>query len=218
MAEPLVTTNVDEITGLMGRLFADQVPFATSVALNETAKDFQKVQREHQYKIFEVRRKTWLDRAVKIKPFATKRSLEAVVKIDPAGDDRADIITKFEDQRRKRPLSGSRLAIPDEARRAKSGVVRRSQMPSAFDFQPHGGDVAIGLQRTISIQRPGGRGVILQRVGRGRSSRLRRLYVYVADVPIEPGLNFERNAQFVWSTKFDGHFASAFDHAVRTAR
>ncbi|MEQ9569057.1 MAG: hypothetical protein RLN75_02615 [Longimicrobiales bacterium] len=78
--------------------------------------------------------------------------------------------------------------------------------------------MAIGDKRTVSIFEPGGRGVILQRVGRGKSSRLKRLYLFVPDVPIEPELDFEDNARRVVRDEFDGHFAEAFDRAVRTAR
>lgn len=94
----------------------------------------------------------------------------------------------------------------------------QARRPAAFNFEPHGGDVAIGDKRTISIQSPGGRGVILRRVGRGRNSRLRRLYFFVPDVPIEPELDFEANARRVVDDRFEGHFEFAFDRAVRTAR
>ena len=64
---------------------AKQVPFATSVAINQTAKDFQKVQLAHMESAFIIRRQTFARRAVKIKPFSTKRQLKATVSIDPPG-------------------------------------------------------------------------------------------------------------------------------------
>lgn len=207
-------------------LFADQLPFATMRAINETAKQFQEEQRRGMQQRFTVRRPQFVLRAVKISPFATKQRLEARIAIDPPGGQaRADILTKFEEGGTKTPRTGARIAIPDQARRTKAGVVSRTQRPSAFDFQPHGtfvfsrsARVMVGKRRTVLIRQPGGRGVILQRVGRGRASELRALYVFRPHVPIDQLLEFEETAFRVVRERWSENFEAAFARAIATAK
>lgn len=220
-----VDTNAADVAGLLRRIFHDQVPFATSSAINTTAKQFQKAQRAHQRRVFEVRRPTFMDRAVKIRPFASKRKLEAVVSIDPPGGAaRSDIITKFEQDRRKAPRSGSRLAIPThDVPKTAAGIVRKPFRPASLELKEigrtrSGGKLSRGKKRTFAVREPGGRGFIAQRIGRRGSGKTRLLFVFEPEVPIRPELHFHRNAQRTVSTRFPSNFATAFDKAVRGAR
>lgn len=198
-------------------LFADQIPYATATAINSTAVEGQKDQRRHQRRVFDVRRPTWVDRAVKIKPFANKRRLYADIAIDAPGG-RSDILAKFEEGGRKRPR-GESIAIPQEARRTKAGVVSRSQRPRAFKFRASKkGGALIGEKRTMLIRDQSGRGVIVQRVGRGRHVTKRVLYALEPVVPIKPVLGLQRNIFAAVRRSFGYHFRGAFERAVRTAR
>jgi hypothetical protein len=206
---------------LLGAL-AGQLPFATSKAINETAKDFQKVQRRHMLEAFVVRRRTFVERSVKIKPFANKRRLEATVSIDPPGGKaRADILAKFERTGRKRPRSGKHVAVPIAVRRGKTGVISRRQRPKAFGFRTHRtrtGRLQLKGQRRTFILRGSHTPGIYQRVGRGRGSRIRLLYTFKRSVPIDARLRFIENARRTINKRFVPNFRAALQHAIRTAR
>ena len=193
---------------------AKQTSFALSVAINDTLKDAQKVQRAHQRRVFTVRRPQFVDRSVKIKRFATKRTLTGTMSIDPpGGQKRADIITKFERGGQKRPRDGRHLAIPIDAKRTKAGVVSRRNRPKGFNFKRVGRSIR-GDRRTFIIPGVG----IFQRVGRRKNSRIRLLYAFKTQVPIDRRLDFIQNAERVVRQMFDRNFDRAFDRAMATAR
>ena len=193
---------------------AKQTPFALSVAINDTLKDAQKVQRAHQRRVFTVRRPQWIDRSVKIKPFATKRTLTGTMAIDPPGGKRtSDILAKFESGGRKQVREGRHLAIPIEARRTKAGIVSRRNRPKGFRFKRVGRSIR-GERRTFIIAGVG----IFQRVGRRKNSRIRMLYRFKTSVPIDRRLDFIANAERVVQQMFDRNFDRAFDRAVATAK
>src|SRR5690606_28752997 len=68
-----------------------QIPFATARALNRTALEFQAEQRAHQLRAFNVRRKQWVERNVKMRrsDFARQDTLVATVRIEAPGSDRS---------------------------------------------------------------------------------------------------------------------------------
>src|SRR5690606_37419170 len=82
-----------------------QIPFATAQAINRTALDFQQEERSHLLKAFEVRRKQWVERNVKIGrgDFARKDKLKATVRMEAPGTGRSDILAKFEEGGEKVP-------------------------------------------------------------------------------------------------------------------
>lgn len=216
-----VSTNAAEVSGFLMELFADQIPFATARAINRTAIAFQAEERDRLTDRFTIRR-PWVLQGVKINrgDFATKTKPEAIVRIDPG----RDFLIKFEEGGTKRPRSGTRLAVPDEARRTKTGVVTRAQRPRAFGFVEHGRGVKAvvyrGQKRTFMVLRHSGRGEIYQRYGRrGRGSGfVRRLFVFTPSVEVDARLEFEDTARRVVQTRFEDHFGEEFDRAVRTAR
>ena len=188
-----------------------QARFAMSKAINETAKDFQKSQVRRQEKTFTVRKAGFVSRSVKIKPFATKQRLEAVVSIDPPGGQRTtDILSKFEQTSVKKPRDGRHLAVPVEARRTKRGVITKGQRPKAFQFKEVGQAVK-GLKRTFIVPGVG----IFQRTSK---RRIRLLFAFVERVRIPGVLRFQENARKVVKRRFKKHFAKAYEFALRTAR
>lgn len=227
-------------------LYADQLPFATSVALNDVAKLAQTAQRRRIHDVFTIRRRDFADRAVKIQPFATKRRLEVTLKIEPPGGaQRADIFSKFEEGGRKTSrLPGGRVAIPEDVRRGKTGVVGRSQRPRALGLQLHGrgpkATVFTGKNRTFMIKPHAGGGGIFKRTGRastvvqgrerytgrfsGRMSggyargNVKMLYSFARHAKIDDRLGFEETihgtVQRMWPTTF----GRAWEQAVRTAK
>ncbi len=192
----------------------NQLPYAMALAINDTLKDAQQTQRLYQRRVFTVRRPKWVDRAVKIKPFATKRTLEGRMSVDPPGGQRrADILTKFETGGRKQSRRGRHVAIPIEARRTKAGIVQRGQRPKALGLVRRGRG-ARGKRRTFLVPHVG----IFQRVGRGRRSRVRLLYLFEHSVPIPASLRFVENAKDTVHEKFGPNFSRGMDRAMRTAR
>lgn len=189
-------------------VFAEQMPFATAKALNDTAKDFQKAQRSRLDRIFTLRQKLFAERAIKIKPFASKDSLEARISVDAPGG-KSDVFAKFETDTVKDPLDGS-VAVPTEhVPRTASGIVRKNWRPKRV------------LDRTF--QEPFR--AFLAKRGNGRRAiwfdegdRIVPLYWLVDRVPIEPDLKFVETANKTVDERFQANFTRAFDLATRTAR
>ena len=216
-------------------IYRDQLPFVTARTINAVALSFQKAQREHQHRIFDVRNRTFIDRSVKIKPFAKKTSLFARVSIDPpGGQERADILTKFESGGTKRPRDGRSLAVPADAQRLKRGRVRKADRPKELGFRLHGkgpeAEVFRGKKRTFLIRRPDGTGGIYRRTGSStamvsslatrnvRDSNIQTLFRFTPTARIDSNLNFVSIAQRVVAAELGEAFNREFDRAVRTAR
>ena len=237
-----VDTNAAEVVRSLRFLFRDQVPFATSLAINHTAKGIQAVQRDGMRRRFTIRR-PYVLQGVKVSKFSTKRDLEAIVEIDPS----RGFLFKFEEGGTTRPR-GTRFAVPDEVRRGKTGVVSRVMRPRQLKFKFHGSgpkaEVYKGEKRTFMIRKRDGSGAIFQRFGRriGRTAGRRKLlaglsptarqdvirrasienarmlFSFTPKAQIEPSLEFEVTAQTVFEQSFESNFEASFDRAVRTAR
>lgn len=211
-----VSTNAEPVGRAIRTLFRDQEPYARSVALNKTALAAQAAQRAHMETIFTIRNRLFVSRAVKLKPRATKRSLTAVLRLEPPGGvDRADILTKFETDRTKRARRGPTLAVPLPAvRRSSSGRTSKR-------------DTLIGRQWTrvnartevaddlVRVMVTGTTGVIYRRK---RSGATVPLYVLVPSVPIEPELRFVLNIRAAAARAFPEQYRKAWTMALRTAR
>ena len=205
---------------LWQRFGRDQIPFATSLMVNRLGLTFQREERTHLKTIFEVRRKAFVERAVKKKPKATKRRPITIVSIDPpGGQDRADILTKFEEDTKKTPFRGRTLAVPGPGlKRGKTGVITKAQRIGAFKFRNITPRVAVGEKRTFLIRTGPTRGYIFQRKGRGSGARVVLLYALVPQVPIRPDLDFLDTASKVVRRDAAKEFEKALTHAIATAR
>lgn len=184
-----------------------QVPFALSKAVNATALDVQTSVRARQRKIFTLRRPDWADRSVKMVKFAKKIDPSATIGIHPpGGDQRADIITKFEADTQKISRTGGRVAIPVGAKSA--GVIRGRNRPRAMIEAAR----AFVLQsRNPAVQ------LIVRRAARGKRA-LETLYLLVKRVRISPVLRFHLTAAQRIDERFQTHMLTAFDDAMRTAK
>lgn len=231
-----IETNARAVALAMGR-FADQMPYATSVAINNTALDFQARQRAYQQTKFNIKQRLWFERAVKITHFAKKQEPWTDIKIDPpwrAPDGRSDVIAQHEEGGIVRPQRGhTRFAIPAEVGRLKSGSISRAKRPKAFEFHRVSkrgvNEVYAGKNRTFMIKKPGGTGGIYQRTGRKtrRASNiasrrvhdmnLRTLYRFTPMAKLDARLDFRENAHGVVQARFDEYFSAAFDRAIASA-
>lgn len=235
MIDIQVDTNATEVARWLQAFHSRQLPFATSLAINRTAKEAQRAVRNRMENEFTLRRARWFKAAVKIKPFSTKRSLAAQILIDPpGGQSRADIITRHEERGRRHPLEGQSLAVPIEARPSERRQVPKKLRIRNLEFRLLGRSgqwtVYQGEQRTFMIRRADGSGYVFQRrgrrrrrrasagSGRGRWENVRMLYALKPSTPIEPRLGFVDTITRIVNQRFPKHFEEAFERAVRTAR
>jgi len=197
-----------------------QFDYAVARALNLTATDFQAAERQRIEARFTLRRRDFVLRTVKIERagFARRGKLYVDVGIDP----KRDILAKFEPGGLKRARGGGALAVPQEVRRSQTEVIPRGRRPRAFHFRVHrtkrGAVQLKGEKRTFILEQGFLRGGIFQRVGRGRRSTVRLLYLFTRAVPIEPDLRFVETARKVCQTRFTSNFQRAFVEALRGAR
>lgn len=192
-----------------------QIPFALANAVNKIAKDVQTDERVQLRRAFTLRRPQWADRAVKITKFAKKADPTAVIGIHPpGGDDRADILTKFESDTSKVPKAGT-IAVPVTRiglARGSSGVLRNRARPRDLIAR---GKAFIVRKRVGRV----GEGLILQRLklGRGRTSIV-ALYYLIRRAIIKPDLKFELTARKSIDRTAVTHLQREFDNAMKTAR
>lgn len=241
-----VSADTAGIRKALRTLYADQMPYAMSLAINETAKQAQGKQRAGMYARFTVRRQSWVERSIKIGTFAKKTSLQADVRVETPGDpSRSDILTQHEDGGTKTP-KGQHLAIPDDVRKSETQVIPRNKRPRAFNFKPAGGSsrVFIGDARTFMIKNPDGTGGIYQRTGRkgrirkdgtrgkgagrrlasdveSRSVRdlnIRTLYRFRPRATIDPRLEFEETVVGEVKLRINENVRAGFAKALGVAR
>ncbi len=193
--------------------FKGQLAFATSVALNRTAEDGQAAVRARLGGEFTLRRKTFIERTIKIenRDRATKTKPFVIVGVDAA----RNVLAKFELGGQKKPLAGKALAVPIDVKRNKSDIVTKSQRIKSLNLrkvQGKTGGVRIqGDKRTFVAG-----GAVLQRMG--RRGKVRVLYAFKASVPIQPDLRFEETVVRTVSARWRPNFEGAFAFAIRTAR
>jgi hypothetical protein len=213
---PIVTSIVfdgKKLIGEMTDLKEQQLPFAMSLAINNTAYELEKAIREGMQQRMTIRR-SWVTNGVMVKK-STKRDLVAVVYID----EQRDFLNKFEDGDTK-VARGSNIAIPIEARPSKSAVVDSHLRPSALALIPHttsGGLTQYkGDQRSWLMRLASGQMGIFQRVGKGLSYKI--LYLLKPSVPTPAILGFAENARRILAPAFQRNFAEAWKRALETAR
>lgn len=225
----------------------DQIPYALAKAINATTLDVQKAEYAHQSRIFTLRRPEWVKRSNKITKFAKKTDPVAIIGIHPPGGDaRADIVGKFETETQKTPR-GSSIAIPvsERVKRSNAGIIAKRARPAAYNFRQVGKAIR-GDKGTFIIKKPGGTGLILQRVKGGvigrrsyqpryftaagsggrrvtmrktqRSTSVHALFLLVPRVRLTNNLHFEATAISVVERKFGEHMVREFNKAMASAR
>lgn len=211
-----IETNAADVSRTLRAFFADQAAFATSVGINDTAKDVQAAQRAQAHEAFTIRRKPFVERAFKIKPFATKASLEATILIDPPGGQaRADIITRHEERGQRTPHAGRSLVVPVKARPSPTSLVPKRLRPGQLGLQVmsrRGGvEIAVGKRGERLIRFSDGSGVILDRRGEV-------LHALRPETPIPGDLEFYATAERVARARMAENMRAAWMRAIHSAR
>jgi hypothetical protein len=201
----------------LSALQKDQLPFALSLAINNTFLDFQKAERAHFAQVFTERRKDFLEKqgVKRIGPAATKRNLSITAGIDP----KADFLVKFEGGTPKTPLSGRNLAIPVDVKRNKADIVTRGNRPRAI-IQRLGNKTGAGSvfviqpgQATRLNVRPG----VYQRTG-AKGQKVKLLYAFAPQVKTPRVLAFAQTFKATVDARFQINFSEAMKRAVATAK
>ncbi|HMU61582.1 MAG TPA: hypothetical protein PKA66_07360 [Gemmatimonadales bacterium] len=220
-----IRVDVKDALGFFDRLH-QQAPYAVSKGLNDLMLHGERQVQAQLPEHFTLRRKTFVERTVKVRQWASKRNLAASIGIDPS----RNFLGKFEAGGTKTPR-GNFLTVPIAVRRTKSDIVVKSMRVRELQLRAHrtaSGKVQLrGKQRTFAIKGPTG-GAILQRFGRRpkgtatlseeiRRGTVRVAYAFTRSVPIPASLHFaetfRRDAKH-WPEIM----AAAWEYALATAR
>jgi hypothetical protein len=218
---PSITVDTKALEAALGGA-KDQMPFAVSKALNDLTIRIADVQRADMRTRFTIRNENVLKYGIVRTEKATKQSLAAAVGVSQqsAGNREAfGYLKKFEKGGSKRPVAGSAVAVPVDARRSKRGIVTASNRIPALQLKKHGRAVQ-GIKRTFMIQPKSGRAaaLILQQVGRGKRATNKVLYVLERSVPIQPMLHLMDNATRTAKAEWQRIAGDAVALALRTMR
>lgn len=224
-------TNAAELGRAMQIMARDQLPFAAAMAVRATALDVQAGQREHQRSVFQVRRKAFVDRAVKIRDWPTKDDPTAIVRIEPPGGPaRAQMLIDHEEGGTRLPVPGRRARSVEQAvRTSPNRIAPKRLRPRSLDLQRVGGgggggpEVFRGRLKTFMIRWPDGSGAIFRRVGPSTPgdpwAGTEVLWSMApGGVELEPTLNFYGNAERIVAEMWPRRMSEWWDRAIRSAR
>lgn len=177
-----------------------QLPFATALALTQTAKDVQKAELKHLHTRFTIRNK-WPERgpyAIKVQS-ATKKRLFSKVFTN------ADWMPVHEFGGIKTP-EGNNLAIPtSNVKRGKTGKITKGQRPQ-------------NLKRSFILTQSNGQKGIWKRTGRGKRSEIKPMYWLEPRAKIKEWWDWFRVGFTTVNRTFNKNFSRALDRAIRTAK
>lgn len=207
-----IRVDTAEAEAYLDGIWKDQIPFAASVAVNQTAKDVQAEERLNIAGEFILRRADFVLRGVKIPRFSNKADAEIAAEI--LIDEKTDFLRKFEAGVTKTPLQGSQLAIPIAARPSKGEIVPKVLRPRKLGLRAHttaGGKVQLkGKFGTFVIRGLG----ILQRA----EGVVRLLYRFRPSARTPAILRFHEIGERVVREKWPSNFVAAFTRAIRSAK
>jgi hypothetical protein len=216
-------TGYDDLSSSLSGL-VDQMPFATSVAINNTLNDIQGDERTHAHSAFIMRAQDFIDRSIYIGPAdrAKKNNLIGTVRIDP----NKDFLAKFEDGGEKTPLGSSSLAVPIFREDAPGIIIKRGDPLSIKNLLAainRKGDAAGRLKRrkgSMEVQQrvylvKNAKGSFIVQ-GSGASARV--LYKFLPEVPIKPQLEFAEIAMTSALAHWEQNAEDAIGTAIETMR
>jgi hypothetical protein len=221
----------DNQSGLAGMIsgLTQQLPFAYSVALNNTVNDAQAAVRAKLRGEFILRRPDFISRTIYIGPAdrARKDRLSATVRINPE----RNFLAKFEEGEDKQARAGKSLAIPIMREQSPMLIIRKGDPLSlARLFQSiekrkgrvfkgrrkKGESAPINFGRVWITHNSKGT-FILERLRPGRGGN-RVLYWFRQSVPIDERLHFVSTARDAALASWDNNFSAALDRAIATMR
>lgn len=201
-----VKSNIKGFMRQLNRFQRRQIPFATSLALNDTIFQVRKRIVERTWRrSFKVRNRRFPGALFRVKK-ATKRNLTATL-YDRLGRASLDLHI---DGGTKRP-KGRHLAIPTgNVKRTATGKIGKAKRPSALLKKPR----TFKLNWNDNTGMPAG---IYQRVGKKRLP-IKMLFRLKPSARIKKSFPFYEDAQDTTRRAFDHNFARGLRRALRTAR
>lgn len=176
----------------------NEVDEVTAKAINRVALDAQEAVREHIAREFILRRKSFIDRSIKIKPFAKPSKLSATLAVDPPGGEKNDVLSKFEFGGDKQAQGGN-LAIPTtDVRKNVRNIVRARNKPR-------------NMKRTFVMKTKSGRKVIARRKNK---KQLVFPWVLLPSVPITKKLDLVKITNEVVAKNFSDKWTKEWRKAV----
>ncbi len=196
----------------MIRKFGKQLPFAESLAINNTAKIVQKEEIENIESKFR-NRKAWFRKgkfSVKIR-FSNKRSLfSSIFSQAPWLDlqERGGI----KKQKTKTPLTNKKLLLMPvrEIRQTKTRLTPKRLSPAKLLKNPKKNRVFFVENQKTAL--------ILQRFGKKKNSKTRVLFFAEDRAKIPPILEFEKLGERVVNKNYRKQFGKALGFAIATAK
>jgi len=212
-----------EIAGLRS-----QVPYAASVAINQTLDSAQAAIRQTLPGEFTLRRETFISQTIYIAPKdrARKDNLVGTVRVNPA----RDFLAKFEVGGEKTGRAGHSLAIPILRTTDKTLIIKRGD-PLSLRSVMSAIDAGHGLlqrgQRGRKIgptKRVKGTSVYLVKSAKGTfviqrtGESTRVLYAFERTVPIPGSLHFDETAMKAALASWETNAEAAIARAIATMR
>jgi hypothetical protein len=183
-----------------------QVPFASALALTRIAKNVQAAETDALSTVFD--RPTPFTRKAFVVTPATKRTLTARVSA--------------------RPIQAKYLAPSETGGRQVLGSKRAILAPrgvglNAYGNLPRTKLATLKAKSTVFIGSPRGRkgsaaSGVWQRVGKGRSKKLKLLIQFADPAPIQPVFGFDPRARSVVARTYQPEFEAAMAQALSTGR
>lgn len=205
-----------ELRNKVRSLATDQMPYAISRAVNETAYYARDKMIAQTRSAFTIRR-PWVATGWRVIPSRkTDEPKVATLYLDPS----RDMLVKFERGGTKVAISGGSLAVPEEARTGKKGLIpdryaiRNLHLVA---YRTKGGKVQLkGANRTFTMKGMANT-VIAQRTGPGLGD-YKILYVFKRSVPIAPRLAFYATTRQAITLAWPQMLAFGMAEAIRTAK
>ena len=195
-----ISSNIDEAAAEFSDIMLSQVPFATSLALNNTIKDVRRrIVGPTWNKAFQVRNKAFPGVVFRIK-FARKTELEVVL-YDQLG---REYLQRHTSGGIKRPKTGGNLAIPVNIQRTGTGRIPKSKKPR----------VLTAKKSTRIIRSKTGKNLIVERFKGKTFVR----YVLSPSANIKSRFRFYEDAVDTFNRVIDGHWNTGMITALRSSR
>lgn len=237
MAGPIIRADTAAAEQFLDGLYKDQIPFAASLALNQTAKDVQRAEQVQIASNFVLRQAAFNLRHVRIPKFSNKADRPMTVTVEIG--ERGAYLKKFQAPGTKTALDPSNpIAIPSTNIRPSFGdsparalypknlrlVPRKAvtgMLPAQRHVTRHGVVQLKGKRRTFVLDPTEHRGVktwgVYQRTGPGRGD-VRLIWTYKSRIPIPRLLDFMGVGERVVAERWTENFAQAFARAIRSAK
>lgn len=212
-----VTTNQAQISGFLRMVAKDQLPFATSLAINRTAEEVVAAGKGDLRNRFTIRR-PWVEKGFRIKR-STKR--------DPVAEitHKDSFMALQEHGGEKRPKAGRKVAVPEGARPTPQAITTPANWPGALirkgkAFPVTKGDTTYVLARAKKTK--SGKLRKNKRLDAapvfGRDPALRLMYILKPRVRIPARWGFTALARRVVAQRWPANLRGMLEYALRTAK